>query len=160
MTTPTAFTRHNLDRQGFGDLDDESVSRYRWSLRFAPGVGTCLVMIGLVLRSPIWLGSMSLVAVSGALFPRAMAIDLVYNLGFRHLFRAPALPSTPTPRRFSYLLSTILLASSALSFSSGQPVLGWILGGMVVIGGAILTSTLWCLGSWFYRLCFDNGDLR
>ena len=160
MTTLTASTRHNLDRQGFGDLDEESKSRFRWSLRFTPGVGTCLVMIGLVLRSPIWLGSMSLVAVSGALFPRAMAIDLVYNLGFRHLFRAPALPSTPTPRRFSYLLSTILLASSALSFSSGQPVLGWILGGMVVIGGAILTSTLWCLGSWFYRLCFDNGDLR
>jgi len=160
MTTPTAFTRHNLDRQGFGDLDDESKSRYRWPLRFTPGVGTCLVVIGLVLQSPIWLASMGLVALTGALFPRAMLIDLLYNLGFRHLLRAPPLPPTPPPRRFSYLLSTLLLVGSALSFSSGRPALGWMLGGMVVIGGAILASTLWCLGSWFYRQCFDRSDVR
>lgn len=159
MTSLTAFTIHNLDQQGFGDLDDESKSRYRWPLRFTPGVGTCLIVIGLVLQTPILLGSMALVAVSGALFPRAMLIDLVYNLGIRHLFRAPALPSTPKPRRFSYLLSTLLLAGSAVSFSSGRPVLGWILGGMVVSGGAILASTLWCLGSWLYRLGFARGDL-
>jgi hypothetical protein len=33
-------------------------------------------------------------------------------------------------------------------------VLGFILGGMVVVGGTILTTTLWCLGSWYYRMIF------
>ena len=92
-------------------LDDEAKSRYALPLRFTPGVSTILVVIGLTLRSPIWLGSMALVALSGALLPNAMLVDLGYNLSIRHLFRAPPLPSTPKPRRFSYLLSTILLSA-------------------------------------------------
>ena len=160
MATLNAFTSTNLDHQGFGDLDEESKSRYRLPLRFTPGLGITLIWIGLMLQSPIWLGSMALVALSGALWPRGMLIDLVYNLGFRHLFRAPALPSTPKPRQFSYLLSTLLLTGSALSFLSGLPVFGWILGGLVVLGGAILTTTLWCLGSWLYRQLFNGRSAK
>jgi hypothetical protein len=156
MARLNAFTKNNLNKQGFGKLDDEAKSRYALSLRFTPGVGTILIVIGLALQSPIWLGAMALVALSGALFPNGMFIDLVYNLGVRHLFHALPLPSMPKPRRFSYLLSTIFLAGSALSFYFGLSVLGFILGGMVVIGGTILTTTLWCLGSWWYRLIFGH----
>jgi hypothetical protein len=86
-----------------------------------------------------------------------MILDLVYNLVVRHLFHAQALPATPTPRRFSYLISTVYLAASALSFHFGWTVLGFVLGGMVAIGATILASSLWCLGSWFYRLIFTNA---
>ena len=154
MTRLSAFAETNLNRQGFGRLDHEAKSHYALPLRFTPAVGTTLIVIGLVLQSPIWLGSMALVAFSGALLPRGMMIDLVYNLGVRHLFRAPPLPSTPRPRQFSYLLSTVLLAGSAVSFSYGLPVLGDILGATVVAGGTILTTTLWCLGSWYYGIMF------
>ncbi len=156
MTKLSAFTKNNLDKQGFGSLDDEAKARSALPLRFTPGVGTTLIVIGLVLQSPIWLGVMAVIALSGALLPRGMFIDLIYNLGLRHLFRLPPLPPTPTPRRFSYLLSTVLLTGSALSFYFGQSVLGLILGGTVVIGGTILTTTLWCLGSWYYRLIFGK----
>jgi predicted membrane channel-forming protein YqfA (hemolysin III family) len=152
MAKLSAFTKNNLNKQGFGKLDDEAKSRYELPLRFSPGVGTILIVIGLVLQSPIWLGSMALVALSGALFPKGM----LYNLGIRHLFHALPLPSTPKPRRFSYILSTVLLAGSAYSFYFGLAVLGFILGGMVVIGGTILTTSLWCLGSWYYRLFFRH----
>ena len=157
MARLSAFTKNNLTKQGFGKLDEEAKSRYALPLRFTPGVATTLIVIGLALQSPIWLGSMALVALSGALLPSGMLIDLVYNLAVRHLFRAPALPPTPKPRRFSYLLSTVLLAGSALSFDYGLSVPGFILGGMVVIGGTILTTTLWCLGSWYYRLFFGHA---
>jgi hypothetical protein len=157
MAKLSTFTKNNLNKQGFGKLDEEAKSCYAIPLRFSPGVGTILIVIGLVLQSPIWLGSMALVALSGALFPNGMLLDLVYNLGVRHLFNAPPLPSTPTPRRFSYILSTVLLAGSASSFYFGLPVLGFILGGMVVIGGTILTTSLWCLGSWYYRLFFRHA---
>jgi hypothetical protein len=157
MAKLSAFTKNNLNKQGFGKLDEEAKSCIALPLRFSPGAGTILIVIGLVLRSPIWLGTMALVALSGALFPNGMLLDLVYNLGVRHLFHAPALPSTPTPRRFSYVLSTVLLAGSASSFYFGLPVLGFILGGMVVIGGTILTTSLWCLGSWYYRLFFRHA---
>jgi len=102
MTKLSAFAETNLNRQGFGRLDHEAKSRYALPLRFTPAVGTTLIVIGLVLQSPIWLGSMALVAFSGAVLPRGMMIDLVYNLGVRHLFRSPPLPTTPRPRRFSY----------------------------------------------------------
>ena len=157
MAKLSAFTKNNLNKQGFGNLDDEAKSRYALPLRFTPGVGTTLIVIGLALQSPIWLGAIALVAFSGALLPSGMFIDLVYNLGVRHLFRAAPLPPTPKPRQFSYLLSTVLLASSALSFYYGLSVLGFILGGIVVIGGTILTTTLWCIGSWCYRLIFGHG---
>ncbi|MEO6042786.1 MAG: DUF4395 family protein [Tepidiformaceae bacterium] len=152
----SAFTKDNLDKQGFERLPDEAKSRYSLPLRFTPFVATVVIVTGLVLQSPTIVGAMSLVALSGALLPKGMIIDLVYNLGVRHLFRAPALPATPKPRRFSYVLSTIWLAGSALSFSVGLPVVGLILGGMVVVGSTMLTLTLWCLGSWWYRLIFGH----
>ncbi len=157
MARLNAFTKNNLTKQGFGKLDDVAKSRYALPLRFTPVVGTTLIVIGLVLQSPIWLGVMAIVTLSGALLPNAMLIDLVYNLGVRHLFRAPPLPPTPKPRQFSYVLSTVWLAGSALSFYYGLPVLGFVLGGMVVIGATILSTTLWCLGSWYYRLFFGHA---
>ena len=99
MARLSAYTKKNLNMQGFGNLDEEAQSRYASPLRFTPGVATILIVIGLVLQSPIWLGSMALVAFSGALLPNGMLIDLVYNLGVRHLFRVPRLPSTPADFR-------------------------------------------------------------
>ena len=102
MAILSAFTKDNLDKQGFERLTDEAKSRYSLPLRFTPFVATVVTFIGLVLQSPIIVGAMSLVALSGALLPKGMIIDLAYNLGVRHLFRAPPLPATPNPRRFSY----------------------------------------------------------
>ena len=150
-------TKVNLDNQGFCGLDDEMKARYALPLRFTPAVATTLVVVGLVLQSPILLGAMALVTLSGVLFPRGMVLDLVYNLGVRHLFAAPALPPTPTPRRFSYGISTVWLAVSAVGFYSGLPLVGFLFGVPVAIGGTILTTTLWCLGSWIYRLFFRRA---
>ena len=150
MTRLSAYATANLDMQGFGDLDAEVKRRSALPLRFTPAIGTALVLVGLILQSPIWLAAMALVALSGALLPSGMLIDVIYNFFVRHLFGAPRLPSTPTPRRFSYLISTVLLASSAVAFSVGGSFAGLILGGLVVIGGSILSITLWCLGSWIY----------
>ncbi len=150
------FTTHNLDKQGFADLDADAKSCYAGPLRFAPGVGTILIVVGLVLQSPAFLAIGAIVPLSGALFPRGMILDLIYNLGIRRLFGRPALPPTPTPRRFSYLLSTVLLVGSAVSFLYGLSLVGIILGGAVALGGIMLTTTHWCLGSWIYRLFFGT----
>jgi len=157
MATLSAFTKDNLIKQGFGSLDDEAKSRYALPLRFTPAVAVILIVLGLALRSPIWLGAMSLVTLSGALFPRWMVLDLVYDLVVRHIFHAQALPPTPTPRRFSYIISTVFLTASSLSFHLGWAVLGFILGGLVLIGATILATSLWCLGSWYYRLFFKHA---
>jgi hypothetical protein len=146
----TAYANANLDMQGFGALSAEEKGRNALPLRFTPAIGTALVLVGLVLQSPQWLAAMALVALSGALLPAGMLIDVVYNVYVRRLFGAPRLPRTPTPRRFSYVISAALLASSSLAFVLGAPMVGFLLGGLVVIGGAILSTTFWCLGSWIY----------
>lgn len=115
-TTLSAFTRRNLDEQGFGELDEAAKARNAWPLRFTPAVSISLIAIGLALQSPYWMGAMALVALSGALVPRGMIVDLVYNLGARYLLHAPPLPPTPRPRQFSYLISTAFLAGSAACF--------------------------------------------
>jgi hypothetical protein len=152
MAPLSTFERANLDHQGFDGLDDEAKRIFALPLRFTPVVGTASIIIGLILHSSLWLGTMAFVALSGALLPRGMFIDVAYNLGVRHLFGAARLPSTPTPRRFSYLFSTILLTGSALSFHYGTPAAGYVLGGVVAIGGATLAITLWCVGSWTYNM--------
>jgi hypothetical protein len=156
MTNISTFTKHNLNEQGFGNLDDAAKSRYTWALRFTPGVSISLVAIGLVWQSPLYMGVLALIGLCGALFPQGMPIDLIYNFGVRHLFHAPPLPPTPNPRQFSYLISTLFLTGSALSFYYGLPGLGIILGGLVCLAGAVLTTSLWCLGSWFYKLIFGQ----
>ena len=157
MANLAASTRTNLAAQGFKSLDEEAQARYAAPLRFTPGVGTVLIVAGLASRSPIWVGSMAFVTFTGAVLPKGMVLDLIYNVGVRHLFRAPPLPATPKPRRFSYLLSTILLAVSALSLHYGFTAPGLILGGIVATGGTVLTASLWCVGSWFYRLFFGQA---
>lgn len=156
MARVSAFTENNLNGQGFGYLDQEAKSRYALPLRFTPAVCAVLIAIGLALQSPVWLASLIPIGLSGALFPRGMVIDVVYNFGVRHLFGAPPLPPTPKPRQFSYLLSTCLGAGSALSFQFGLPVLGFVLGGFVLVGATILATTLWCLGSWIYRMALGR----
>ena len=119
MNEIRAVTLRNLDKQGFDDLDDAAKSRQAWPLRFTPAVSVSLILIGLALQSPWWLGGMALVALSGALLPKGMLIDTLYNVGVRHLFRAPPLPRTPSPRQFSYLISTTFLTASAVLFYAG-----------------------------------------
>jgi hypothetical protein len=155
-----AAVEHNLDEQGFGELDEKAKARYALPLRFTPGVASILIVVGLLQQSPVWLGSMALVAFTGAVFPNGMLIDLVYNLGVRHLTHAAPLPSTPKPRQFSYMLSSVLLAGAALAFYNGLQLLGFVLGVLVVIGASILTTTLWCLGSWYYRKLFGCLQTR
>ena len=67
----------NLDHQGFGYLGDEAKRILALPLRFTPVVGTAFIVIGLILQSYLWLGTMALVALSGALLPRGMFIDVV-----------------------------------------------------------------------------------
>ena len=156
MTNISTYTRHNLSKQGFRNLDDTDFVNFKWSLRFTPGVSILLIAIGLRLQSPFLLGSVALFAFIGTVFPKAMPIDVLYNFGVRYLLRVPPLPPSPKPRQFSYLLSGLFLTGSAVSFYVGKTWLGFVFGGSVLVAGTVLVTTLWCLGSWYYNFIFRN----
>ncbi len=157
MTSISATLKHNLNEQGFDNFDDTAKCGLVWPLRFTPAVSIGLIIIGLIWQSPLYMGVLALIGLSGALLPHGMLIDLIYNFGVRHLFYAPSLPPTPKPRQFSYLISTLFLTGSALSFYYNLPVLGIVLAGLVCIAGTVLITTHWCLGSWFYKLIFGQS---
>lgn len=156
MAQISTFTKSCLNMQGYVQLDDETKSRYALALRFSPGVCTALIVVGLVLQSPIWLGVMAVVALIGAILPSGHPVDLLYNFGVRHLFGAPPLPPNPKPRRFACFVATLLLIGSALSFQYGLPVLAFVLGGFLSAVGVVVTLTNWCLASWMYGLIFGH----
>ena len=146
------FTRSCLNLQGYTDLDDDAKARYQWALRFTPAACAILVLIGLIRQSSGWLGALALVALLGALLPKGHPIDWGYNFGLRHLFGAAQLPPNPAPRRLGCLIGAFLLVGSAMAFSKGAVVLGWVLGGFLVVAGLVVTLTHWCLASWIYHL--------
>jgi hypothetical protein len=94
---------------------------------------------------------MMVVAVTGVLFPRGMVIDVLYNKVAR-LVGARSFPATPSPRRFSYSMSAVLLGVAGMGFFTGNNVVGWVAGGLVVVGGIVLATSLFCTGSWIYSL--------
>jgi len=139
-----------LSKQGFSD-NGEFV-QLSWAVRFTPLVSITIIAVGLVTHSPWALWGMTFVALLGMLFPRGMPVDVLWNFAGRVL-ALPLLPATPTPRRFSYAISAVLLAVSGLCFWLGYPVVGWVTGGLVVAGGFVLAATLFCFGSWIYWNC-------
>ncbi len=157
MAQISAFTKSCLNMQGYVQLDDDAKSRYALALRFSPAVCTALIIVGVVLQSPIWLGVMAVVAIIGAILPRGHLIDLIYNFGVCYLFGAPSLPPNPKPRRFACVVTTLLLISSALSFQYGLPVLAFILGGSLSAVLLVNTLTNWCLAAWMYGLIFGRS---
>ncbi len=156
MAQLSAFTRSCLNMQGYVHLDDETKSHYALALRFSPAVCTTLIIVGVVLQSPIWLGVMAVVAIIAAILPRGHPVDLIYNFGVRHFFGAPPLPPNPKPRRFACVVTTLLLISSALSFQYGLPVLAFVLGGFLSAVLLVNTLTNWCLAGWMYGLIFSR----
>ncbi len=117
---------------------------------------TALIVVGLVLQSPIWLGVMAVGAIIGAILPRGHPVDFLYNFGVRYLFGAPPLPPNPKPRRFACVVTTLFLIGSALSFQYGLPVLAFVLGGSLSVVLLINTLTNWCLAGWMYGLIFSR----
>ncbi len=156
MAQISAFTMSCLNMQGYVQLDDETKSRYALSLRFTPAVCTALIVVGLLLQSPIWLGVMAVVAIIGAILPSGHPVDLIYNFGVRYLFGAPPLPPNPKPRRFACVVTTLFLIGSALSFQYGLPVLGFVLGGSLSAVLLVNALTNWCLAGWMYGLIFGR----
>ena len=147
-----AFTKNNLNKQGFGKLDDRAKSRYALPLRFTPAVGTALIVIDCLRHRRIdpwrWL-------LKGALLPNGMLIDLATTSAF-DIYSYTTVATYAKAETVFLFSSTVFLTGSALSFYYGLTVLGYILG----YGSHWLQSHYYALvsGSWWYRLIFGRAS--
>lgn len=155
MTEVRATIRDRIQAQGFCGFDDETYRQLNYPLRLSPAICMIWAAIGTSLASPIVLWALVPFAALGALLP-GHPFDVLYNYGIRHLFDTPQLPRYPLRRRFACLMATIMLVISAWGFQAGMPMLGYIVGWLLVGAAFVNVSTGFCVPSFMYRLAFGK----
>jgi hypothetical protein len=152
MATVSTFSDACLVMQGYVGIPEAAMRQLALAIRFTPAVCTGLIIAGLAMRSPAWLGGIAAIALIGGLFPSGHPIDLVYNHGVRHLVGGDKLPPNPPPRRFACFVALFVVGGAALAFATGHAMVAYALGGLMVAAGVTVTLTNWCLASWMYGL--------
>lgn len=79
-----------------------------------------------------------------------------YRLCYKYIVKSSGLvkpnlqPDNPEPHRFAMLVGALFNAAATIALLNGQPVIGWILVGIVV---ALANLNFWlnfCVGCWMY----------
>jgi uncharacterized protein DUF4395 len=135
--------------QGFGDLDTTALTALAPWLRFTPALCGVGIALGTLFASVPVLAGMVILATLGAIFPRH-PFDLLYNYGVRFVTRTPALPRNRAPRRLAMGFCAMCLAATTVAFAAGGTILGYVLGGVTLIGPIMVTTTDLCLPSLLY----------
>lgn len=144
---------HRLEIQGFVNIDKELLAETARWLRLAFGLCTILAATGTFMASPAILLILAPIAALGAAFP-VHPFDLFYNLGIRRWTGTRPLPRRGAPSRFACGLGSAWLIATATLFMAGMSSGGYILGGLLVAVGTLVSTMDICLPSMIYRLLF------
>lgn len=153
MKTISPATRRLLEIQGFVGIDDQVLNETTPWLRLAFALCTTISAIGTVLASPIILWALVPIAALGAAFP-VYPFDLIYNHSLRYLTGTRPLPKRGAPSRFACGLGAVWLIATGWVFQSGALETGYILGGMLVFIGLLVSTIHFCIPSIIYRSIF------
>ena len=155
MSTLPPVTRSRLEMQGFVGLDDRTLAELAPWLRFTPAVCTALVGLGTFTPWPWLLWALAPIAALGAIFP-VHPFDLIYNRGVRRWTGTRPLPPNGPPRRFACGVAAVWLAGTALAFSAGYEVTGFLLGGVLTVVGLLVSTNDFCIPSLVYGALFGR----
>jgi hypothetical protein len=155
-----AWSRGCLTMQGYGALNDSERRSLRVGLRFAPALCLLGMAIGTAFASPVLLFAMAATAVVGGFIMPKHPFDYLYDLTVRPLLGGPSIPPSPPPRRFACQLATPWVAAIAVAFLADAPTLAWALAVPLLLAGAMVTATNWCLPSFIYGLLHPDRSSR
>jgi rhodanese-related sulfurtransferase len=147
-TSATNPVHQGLSQQGYYELSTDELERLNHGLRFTPAVMLLAAAVGLAMRWPPLHAALAAIGALSFILPRHHPIDLLYNHGVRHLFRAPALPPNPLPRRLAALAGATLNLAIYLAFSSGQDTLAYGLGAILLAALTTLVVRHLCVVCW------------
>jgi hypothetical protein len=150
-----AVVRRRIEAQGFRGLDDAALAEIGPWLEWSPALCATSIAVGTILASSLVLWTVAAIALLGAILP-FHPFDLLYNHGVRHLTGTRALPRHGLQRRLACGLAAAWLTATGFAFHEGAPVLGYVLGGAMVIVAAILTTTHFCIPSFVYNKLFRS----
>jgi hypothetical protein len=140
-----AWMRSKLTTQGYR-LSDSERRELSVALRFSTGLCLTLVVVALALASPVMVFALSGIGVIAG-FSARHPFDHLWNHAVRHVVGGPALPPNPSRRRHAFKVATVWLALVGALFSAGAATVGLVLGGLLVVACATVTTTNLCLPS-------------
>lgn len=143
--------RGRLETQGFNCPDDPAFAAVVPWIRFSPALCTVWIVIGTALGSPGILAVLVPFAAAGAIHDRH-PFDYLYNLGVRRVTDTEPLPRNGAPRRFACGVAAVWLTLTATAFVFEPPIVGYALGAVIAVVGAIVSTTHFCIPSTIYRL--------
>jgi hypothetical protein len=149
-----AVVRRRLEAQGF-HLDDATLAEIGPWLEWSPALCATFIAAGTILASPPVLWTIACIALLGALLP-FHPFDLLYNHGVRHLTGTRPLPHHGAQRRFACGVAAAWLTATGLAFHEGASVLGYVLGGGMVIVAATVATTHFCFASAVFNRLFRS----
>jgi rhodanese-related sulfurtransferase len=151
--------RSRLEVQGYVGVGERTLADIQFGLRFSPALCAAGVALGTVLASPAILLAMMVTAIVGAATPRH-PFDWLYNYGVRRLLSKPAIPRNAAPRRFSCGVASVWLLGTAVAFTAGWTIPGYVLGASMAGMAAFVAVTHICLPSLIYTRLFERvGDV-
>jgi hypothetical protein len=138
--------------QGYGAVSDRERRQLWLGLRFAPALCLTGVAVGTALASPPLLFAMAALGFFGGFVTRKHPFDYVYDVAIRPLAGGPRVPESPSPRRFACQLATPWIVAIGVAFLTGTDTVAWILAVPLLVVGAVVSTTNWCLASLIYGL--------
>lgn len=153
VISPTC--RKRLHAQGYQNYSDEELNAFKHGIRFAYGLCSVLLALGLILSDARLLFFVAVVAILGALLP-THPFDYLYNYGVRHLLGSPAIPRRTNQSRFACGLASVWLVVIIVLLSNGLVLIANILGAMLFALSLLVTTTDICVPSMIYNAVFRN----
>jgi hypothetical protein len=147
-----SWSRGCLTMQGYDSLSDGERRSLWLGLRFSPILCLTGIALGTALASPALLLAMAVTAGVGGFLTAKHPFDYVYDTVLRPLLGGPSVPPSPAPRRFACQMATPWIAAIAIAFWAGAPTVAWVLAVPLLVVGATVTTTNWCLPSFIYGL--------
>ena len=154
MRASLATARKRLEIQGFIGLSDDEVRMFNYWLRLAPAICLAWIVLGVSSGSGLILGLLIPFELLGAI-TKGHPFDLIYNHAIRHWFGLPKLPEYGVPRRFAFLMASMMTGITATLFALGISNVPYFLGGMMMLVASLQVVTGLCGPALIYRLLFD-----
>jgi hypothetical protein len=168
MSSPAV---HNFMRQqGFADEAPDACDLHFEGLYYQPRrvFPTILVATAMQLLS-VPAAALLFFLVSAVLWWNTLVPALnPFELAYNHRVAAPRglrrLTPAPGPRRFAQGMAAALTLGTGIALLAGQPVLAWVMEGMLAVAFSLLLFGRFCLGAYLFhllkgRLAFANSTL-
>ncbi|HJN05787.1 MAG TPA: DUF4395 domain-containing protein [Bacteroidales bacterium] len=142
-----------LKVQGYSNYSDEMISELAFGNRFAYGLCSAILLIGVILANIPLLAIMMIIALFGVILPYH-PFDYIYNYLIRGMINKPKLTRRSKQLKFACGIATIWIAAVIYLFYAGFALAGYIAGGVLSFVAILVSTTDICIPSIIFNFLF------